>query len=517
MNVRLSKMALSLGLLMIWMVSLPLSLQAQQQLHGQVTNSSGQPISGVSIVVKGASPQIGTSTDNRGRFTLEVPDESILRFSFVGYETLERAVDGQDEIQVSLVQSEAALDEVVVVGYGTQKKVTLTGAVSGVKGTEMRATKNENPQNMLAGRIAGVRVWQQSAEPGAYRANFDIRGMGAPLVIIDGVPRSIEDFQRLNPNDIEDISVLKDASASIYGVRSANGVMLVTTRKGREGAVSVGYNGSFTFQRPSNMPFLADAFEAMTLYNEKSMNNINGGNLIYTEADFEAFRDGSRRSSDWTSLIFSDVSPQTSHDLSISGGSAKTQYYIGAGYASQEGFFKTGDLNYNKVNLRSNITTEIIDGLKFDINLAGMADQQNNPYSSSVDIIRNYWRQGMLFPAYADPEETMLNYEGLDLEQNTVAMIDSDISGYRKYKKKTFHTSASPIYDSRTLSESLQGFTAKALIAYDYRTDNNSIFRKEYAQYAFDPITDSYLQRNYELSSPNRLRREFYEKQQILR
>lgn len=516
MNVRLSKMALSLGLLMIWMVSLPITLQAQQQLYGQVTNSSGQPISGVSIVVKGASPQIGTSTDNQGRFTLEVPDESILRFSFVGYETLEKAVDGQNEIQVSLVQSEAALDEVVVVGYGTQKKVTLTGAVSGVKGTEMRGTKNENPQNMLAGRIAGVRVWQRSAEPGAYSANFDIRGMGGPLVIIDGVPRSIEDFQRLNPNDIDDISVLKDASASIYGVRSANGVMLVTTRKGREGDVSVGYNGSYTFQRPSNMPFLASAVDAMTLYNEQAMNDINGGSLIYTEKDFEAFRNGTRRSSDWTSLIFSELSPQTAHDLSVSGGSAKTQYYVGAGYNYQQGFFKSGDQNYSKFNLRSNISTEIVNGLKLEINLAGMADQQNNPYSSSVDIIRNYWKQGMLFPAYADPDETMLNYEGLDLEQNTVAMIDSDVSGYRKYKKKTFQSSAALHYDFGELNEKLQGLSAKALLSYDYRADNNSLFRKEYFQYAFDPVSENYNQKLYDLSSPNRMRREFYEKQQIL-
>src|SRR5690606_31374708 len=303
--------------------------------------------------------------------------------------------------------------------------------------------------------------------------NFDIRGMGAPLVIIDGVPRSVEDFQRLNPNDIEDVSVLKDASASIYGVRSANGVMLVTTKKGKEGTVAVGYNGSFTFQKPSNMPFLASAMDAMTIYNEKAMNNINGGTPIFKEQDFEDFRNGTKRSSDWTDLIFSTVSPQTSHDLSVSGGSEKTQYYIGGGYSYQQGFFKTGDLNYNKFNLRSNVSTQIIEGLKLDLNIAGMADQQNNPYTSAVDIIRNYWKQGMLLPAYADPEGTMLNYEGLDLEQNTVAMIDADISGYRKFKKKTLQTSASLNYDLGTLSSSLAGLSAKALLSYDYRTDNN--------------------------------------------
>ena len=513
----LQKRSPILGFLLVLLLStMPGISWAQSQVSGIVTSSSGQPIAGVSVVVQGSSPQIGTSTDADGSFSLQAPTGSVLRFSYVGYATLEEAVGNRTQINISLQGDESALDEVVVVGYGTQRKETLTGAVSGVKGSEMRVTKNENPQNMLAGRIAGVRVWQKSAEPGSYRANFDIRGMGAPLVIIDGVPRSIEDFQRLNPNDIEDVSVLKDASASIYGVRSANGVMLVTTKKGKEGTVAVGYNGSFTFQKPSNMPFLASAIDAMTIYNEKAMNNINGGTPIFKEQDFEDFRNGTKRSSDWTDLVFSSVSPQTSHDLSVSGGSEKTQYYIGGGYSYQQGFFKTGDLNYNKFNLRSNVSTQIVNGLKLDLNIAGMADQQNNPYTSAVDIIRNYWKQGMLLPAYADPEGTMLNYEGLDLEQNTVAMIDADISGYRKYKKKTLQTSAALNYDLGTLSSSLQGLSAKALLSYDYRTDNNGIFRKEYYQYAFDPINEVYNQKLYDLSSPNRLRREFFEKQQIL-
>src|SRR5690606_19913524 len=177
----------------------PVWLWAQSQITGTVSDPSGQPIGGASVSVKGSSPQIATSTDERGRYAIQVPAGAVLRYSFVGYLSLEEEIGNRTQIDVQLQVDDATIDEVVVVGYGTQKKVTLTGAVSGVKGTEMRATRNENPQNMLAGRIAGVRVWQQSAEPGAYRSNFDIRGMGAPLVIIDGVPRSIEDFQRLNP------------------------------------------------------------------------------------------------------------------------------------------------------------------------------------------------------------------------------------------------------------------------------------------------------------------------------
>lgn len=504
-------------LLVLMALGIPSIGWAQQKnVSGKVLDSNNKPIAGVTISVQNAGTRIETTTDADGSYTISVPEGKKLLFKSLGFNAKEELTEGKSIINVVLQSDDTQLETVVVVGYGTQKKQSLTGAISSVKGTEMRQTKNENPQNMLTGRVAGVRVWQRSAEPGAYSANFDIRGLGAPLVVIDGVPRTSEDFQRLNPSDIEDVSVLKDASAAIYGVRSANGVVLVTTKKGKEGKTTVNYNGSYTFQRPSGLPVLADAISAMTIYNEKSMNNINGGSPIYTEKDFEDFRNGTRRSSDWTSLIFSKYAPQTQHDISFSSGSNKVQYYIGGGYSYQQGFFKSGDLNYNKYNLRSNISAELAKGLKLDLNISGMVDQQNNPYNSSVDIIRNYWKQGMLFAAYADPENTLLNYEGLDLEQNTVAMMDADISGYRKFKKKTFQSSAALNYDLSNLSPLLQGFSAKALISYDYRTDNNSLFRKEYYQYALNKTTGKYDQKLYNLSSPNQMKREFFDKQQVL-
>ena len=504
-------------LLMLLILCAPLSLLAQnKKISGVVVDNNNETLIGVSITVKNANKSTGTVTDVDGRYTIEAASDATLVFSYIGFGTKEEKVAGRTQINVTMLVDNVVFDDVVVVGYGVQKKVTLSGAVAGVKGSEMLQTKNENPQNMLTGKISGVRVWQKSAEPGSYNANFDIRGMGTPLVIIDGIPRTIEDFQRINPNDIDDISVLKDASAAIYGVRSANGVVLVTTKKGKEGKMEISYNGSYTFQKPSGMPTLANAYDAMTLYNEKSMNNVNGGSIIYGQDAFDAFRNGSRRTTDWTSLLFSDYSPQTQHDISISGGNEKLKYFFGAGYFFQEGFFKSGDLNYNKFNLRSNINATIVKGLTLDVNLSGMADEQHNPYASSVNIIRNYWKQGVLYPAYADPENTMLNYDGLDLEQNTVAMIDSDISGYRKYKKKSFQSSASLNFDFATLDSNLKGLTAKALIGYDYHTNNNSIFRKEYYQYAYNSKTNSYDKKVFGESSPSQMKREFYDKQQIL-
>jgi TonB-linked SusC/RagA family outer membrane protein len=493
----------------------------QQQditVTGQITAEGDElGLPGVNVMVKGTSR--GTTTDIDGKYSIQVSGaDAVLVFSFIGYTTQEIAVATQSVINVVMDADIQQLGEVVVVGYGTQQKVTLTGAVANLKGAEMRQTKNENPQNMLTGRIAGVRVWQRSSEPGTFSTNFDIRGFeGTPLVVIDGVPRSMSDFQRLNSTDIDDISVLKDASAAIYGVRGASGVLLVTTKKGsKAGKPTVTYNGSYTFQRPSGFPQLADPFETMTIYNERSMNNINGGSIIYGPDAFEEYRTGARRTSDWNSLLFSDVTPQTQHDISISGGTEKTQYYIGGGYLYQEGFFKSGDLNYDKINLRSNVTSEIAKGLTFNINLSGYSDERNTPYASAIDIIRNYWRQGVLFPAYADPENTMLSYEGLDLEENTVAKMRSDISGYRKFRQKAFQSSASLDFDFGTVSSALEGLSAKAMFSYDFRQDDNVAFRREYYQYAYNSVTDTYTSKLYNNSSPNQMRREMFSKQQVL-
>ncbi len=515
------KMEMRIFMHTIWFAFLlipAMSLAQQVNVSGSVASSDGQPLSGVSVLVKGSSPQIATSTDAQGQYTIQVPQGAVLHYSFVGFLSAEETVGTRSRIDVVLQADEAALEEVVVVGYGTQRKVTLTGAVSNIKGSEMIKTKNENPQNMLTGRVPGVRVWQRSAEPGNFAANFDIRGLGSPLIVIDGVPRTTADFQRLNANDIEDISVLKDASAAIYGVRAANGVVLVTTKKGtKTGRTSVSLNSTYTFQRPSGLPVLADPYQTMTIENERARNNMASPyNLIYPESWFEDFRTGKRRTTDWTSLIFSDYSPQTQQDLSITGGGDKSQYYVGVGHLYQEGFFKSGDLNYRKVNLRSNISAEVTKGLSFDLNLSGIVDQRNSPYSSSADIIRNYWRQGVLVPAYADPENTMLNYEGLDLEENTVAKMTSDISGYRKTGQKQIQSSASLNYDFGEVSDVLQGLSAKALVSYDYRMDNNNINRREYYQYAFDQITELYVPKLYNLSTPNQIRREMFDKQQVL-
>ncbi|MBP3236827.1 MAG: TonB-dependent receptor [Bacteroidales bacterium] len=483
-------------------------------VSGIVTDEDNLPVIGASVMVQGSS--IGAATGNDGSYTISVQPNATLEYSFVGMKTVTEQVRGRKTINVVLVADNTYLESVVVVGYGTQKKGSITGAVSGINNEELIKTKNENPQNMLTGRIPGVRVWQKSAEPGSYSASMDIRGMGTPLVVIDGVPRTIEDFQRLSANDIENVSVLKDASAAIYGVRGGNGVVLVTTKAGSAGKTSVSYDGSYTMQTPSNLPKLMDAVDAMLIINEQKMNSITGGAPEFSDEYIQSFRDGTRKATDWNKLVIQNVAPQTQHNLSINGGNEKIQYYVGMGYFYQEGFFKTGDLNYAKYNLRSNITAQIIDGLKLNLNISGMLDKQHMPYESSDWIIKNWWRQSEIYPAYADDAETMLNYEGLELEDNPVAKIDTDISGHRKYNKKNFTAAASVEYDFGTLTDALQGLSAKAMFSYDYKLNQNEVYRREYYQYAYDAASGTYNQKIYADFSPSQLRKTEYNKSQTL-
>lgn len=495
---------------------MPLVTFAQDNItvSGTVTDDTDQPVIGASVMVKGSTT--GVPTDLDGKYSIDVPADAILEFSSVGLRSVDIPVNGRAVINVVLETDNTFLESVVVVGYGTQKKGSISGAVSAVNNDDIIKTKSENVQNMLTGRIAGLRVYQKSAEPGSYRNDMDIRGMGSPLVIIDGVPRDVADFQRLNSADIENVSVLKDAAAAIYGLRGGNGVILVTTKKGSEGKAKVNYNGSFTFQTPSRMPELASVVDAMTVYNEKGMNAVHNGALAFREDLVEQYRSGALSGEDWNSIILADWSPQTQHDLSISGGTEKIQYYVSMGYTFQDSFFKSGDLNYSKYNLRSNISAEIVKGLKLDLNIAGMLDQQNNPYFSSVDIIREYWRQGVLIPAFIDDEQTMYNGQGILDMKNPAAMMTSDISGYRQYDKKTFQTSATLSYDFGTITDALKGLKAQGMFSYDYRIDDNEIFRKEFSLYVLDEnSTDSYVSQAFP-SHTNQLRKENYTKQQTL-
>lgn len=510
-TVRVVNMATLMSLLAVGGVSASIhtdivsAVQQDKTITGVVKDANGEPIIGANIMVKGTTN--GTITDMDGNFTLQCPSNAILVISYIGFTEQEISVNGKNEIVISLKEDSQELDELVVVGYGTQKKVTLTGAVAAIKEDELITTKNENAQNMLTGKIPGVRVMQKSAEPGSFNNNFDIRGMGDALVIIDGVPR--DNMTRLDPNDIESISVLKDASAAIYGVRAANGVVLITTKKGQSGRVELEYSGNVGWQNPSGAVKSVSAADWMTLKNEKSMHNVNGGTLVYDLDEIEAYRNGTKQGTDWYDAVMRPLAPQTQHSLSVRGGNDKTNYYMSAGYLYQESFLRSNSLDYDRFNVRSNISTKITDRLKVDLNMSGIMDQKDQPYQNSDWIIRAMQRAPATQPIYANNNPDYLLYGWIEGD-NPVAMMDADQVGYKKYNNKWFQTSAQVTYDLPWI----EGLQAKGMFSYDYQIADNKIYARTYNEYEYDEATNTYTARERE--SPSTFRREHYTKQSWL-
>ena len=252
----------------------PAIQQQKKQISGKIVDQNGEFVIGANVVVAGTA--IGTITDTDGNFTLEVPNGATLKISYIGYIEQSIPIGNKSVISVILKEDSQTLNEVVVVGYGTQKKATLTGAVASVRSEQIANRAASDATNLLTGIAPGLTAIQRSGQPGADGAEFIIRGPGtlnstSPLIIVDGIPGSMN---AIDPNDIESISVLKDAaSAAIYGVRAGNGVILVTTKKGKEGRMKVSYNGYIGFQNPTRLPKWVNSTDYATLYNEALTND----------------------------------------------------------------------------------------------------------------------------------------------------------------------------------------------------------------------------------------------------
>jgi len=372
-----------------------LSQQAKVTVTGTVKDAQG-PVIGANVVEKGTTN--GTVTDMEGRFSLQVSPGAVLTVSYIGYIEQSIPVNGKNSFMIQLKEDSQALDEVVVVGYGTQKKATLTGAVSNIGGEELVKTRNENVKNMLSGKIPGVRVVQKSGEPGSYNSDLQIRGMGAPLIIIDGVPRS--NMDRLDPNEIESFSVLKDASAAIYGVKAANGVIIITTKRGKTSKLTLDYNGSVGWQQASNIPETLNAAEWMELTNENSINK--GGSLMFSAEEIDAYRKGLKPETKWSDVGFDKIAPQTQHSISAQGKSEKIDYFMNFGYLKQDGFYSSGDLNYDRYNVRTNINGQITKNLKVGMQLNAMMGTKNEPIMDAWEVYKAAWMHIPTLPVYAN-------------------------------------------------------------------------------------------------------------------
>ncbi len=472
--------------IMFLFVGLTLNLMAQNRpITGTVTDQNGDPLIGATVKLSGTST--ATATDINGAFSMNAPAQGTIEVSYIGYAPVKIKLTKANTYDVTMTEDMSALDEVVVVGYGTQKKSTLTGAVSQIDNKQLVVTKNQDTKNMLTGKIPGVRVTQNTSEPGEFgQGNFDIRGYGgSPLIVVDGVPRG--NFERMDPNDIESISVLKDASAAIYGVRAANGVILVTTKRGKEGKAKVEYSMYYGFQKPAEILTPVGSIDRMTLFNEKSMRSLTDPRLTYTDEQFEPYYNGTRRSTDWYDSVMRDTAPQQSHNVAVSGGTKTYDYYVNFGYMEQEGFWKTNSMSYNRYNVRSNLSMEVLEGLRISARLSGTIDNRDRPYTDAWEVFKSLWRSIPDESVYANNNPLYFAKPSADIN-NPAALIDKGVAGFKKNTNKLITTNFEATYDLPWV----KGLKVRALFSYDNTIADNSSYKLAYNEYNYDASTDAY-------------------------
>jgi TonB-linked SusC/RagA family outer membrane protein len=375
--------------------------QQQIKVSGTIIDASNnQALPGVNVLVKGTI--VGAISDVNGKFVVTVNDpNATLVFSFIGYVSKEVPLAGKNTVDVALEAEVSQLGEVVVIGYGTAKKATLTGAISSVDGSTLKQSPTTNLTNSLVGHIPGLTAIQTSGEPGEDGTTITIRGANtlgdnSPLVVVDGIPhRSLE---RLDPSDIESITVLKDASAAIYGTQAANGVLLVTTKRGAAGKPTVTVNWNSGFNQPDVIPKMADAATYATIQNEIAYYAApsKGRNQVYSDADIQQFGDGSdpwgHPNTNWFKAVFKPWSAQNYENVSVSGGTEKMKYYFSLGSKFEDAYYKHSATNFTQYDFRSNIDGKITENISLSFDVAGRQEDRNFPTVAEGDIFRMLMR-----------------------------------------------------------------------------------------------------------------------------
>lgn len=363
-------------------------------VSGVVSDDMG-PIIGATVFVKGT--QTGVVTNLNGEFKLAVPVGATIVVSFIGYADKEIVYKGESKLDVSLSESATELEEVQVIAYGATKKVTITGAISSIGTSDILKTPSGSITNALAGKITGLSSVQSTGQPGADDATLYVRGVGSlteglssPLILVDGVERS---FSQLDPNEIDDITVLKDASATaVFGVRGANGVILVTTKRGQQGKAQVSFSTSYALQMPMRIPEFANSYEYASTYNQAQIaDGVPEESLVFKPEIIEAFRTRSNPlaypDTDWANMLIKNTALQTQHNFTISGGSDVVRYFASLGVFTQDGLFNTfsnaagydGNFSYNRYNYRVNLDIDVTKTTTMKINLGGRLNDKSMP------------------------------------------------------------------------------------------------------------------------------------------
>jgi len=475
---------------------------AQQRITGKVV-ADDSPLAGATIQVKGST--VSTVSKADGTFAINAPAKSTLVISYIGFAQKEVKVGNSSFVNVELERSDKELGQVVVVGYGTQKKTTLTGSVSTVSGTEVAKSPSPNVTSSLEGRLAGLIVNQRSGVPGQDNPDILIRGIGsvpppgasfgdllalnAPLVIIDGVPRGTDELSHLNPEDIASFSVLKDGSAAIYGARAANGVILVTTKNGTRGKAEFSLSYNYANNRPTKIPDMMDAALYAQVYNEgvfyRSGRDSATFTPQYTADQIQKMKDGSdpilNPNTDWVGLTLHD-SYVKNLNFQVNGGSDKVRYLLSFGSLQQNGNFYGNTMLYKQYNWRTKVDIDLLKNLTVGANLSGTMKNEHYPGGTGANID---------WPSLLGANPTVIGKypNGLigpgRLNQNT--LLD-DQRGFN-------NISDNPLFSTFTASYKvpfIEGLKLDASFNYDLRNQTNKTWAIPYYYYEYNTVTGNY-------------------------
>ncbi|WP_442892813.1 SusC/RagA family TonB-linked outer membrane protein [Emticicia sp. 17c] len=440
----------------------------ERTVKGRVTEAEkSEGLPGVSVVIKGTTK--GTTTDADGAYSIVVPDnQSVLVFSIVGFESQEVIVGNRSTVDVAMKADIKSLGEVIVVGYGVQKKETVTGSVVSVKGSELVKSPAVNLSNSLAGRLPGVVAVNRSGEPGYDGSAIRIRGANTlnnsdALIVIDGIPNRSGGFDRLNPADIESISVLKDASAAIYGSRAANGVILITTKRGKTGKPELSYSYNQGWAQPTVIPKLTNAAQYVEMLNDLDIYQLPVGEWAtanqaykstgvykrpngeerkapFSPTDIQKYKDGSdpwlHPNTDWYAATLKDWSPQSRHNVQLTGGTENIRYLTSLGYQKQDAYYKKSATAYEQYDIRVNLDAKVNKYINVQIGLLGREEFRRFPTKPAGAIFRMQMRGKPHQPAYWPN-----GLPGPDIEngENPV-VITTNQTGYEHDKQDYFQT-----------------------------------------------------------------------------
>ena len=463
-------------------------LKADINVSGVVKDESGEPFPGVTVVVKGTT--IGAATELDGSYSLIAPEGATLVFSFIGYVTHEIIVGNQSIIDVTLMEDETSLDEVVVVGYGTTKKKTLSGSVVSVDGSSLVRSPVMNVSNSLSGRLSGVTVVTRSGEPGNDAATIRVRGSNtlgnnSALVVVDGIPgRSLD---RIDPNSIETITVLKDASAAIYGSQAANGVILITTKRGKIGKPEVVLNFNNGFSQPTRIPKMTNASQYATALNE--LDQYAGNQPRYTDEEIQKYSDGSDPwkypNTDWFGEVFKDWSNQTQTNINISGGSEFMRYFVSLGAKSQDAYYRNSATKYNQYDFRTNLDVDLTEdkNISIGLDIVGRLENSNFPGrgGSGTAILTSLQRGKPTMPAFWPN-----GLPGPDVErgENPVALA-TNLTGFTENKQYVLNSNLKLNINVPWI----KGLSFTGNAAVDKRIIFNKNFQQPWYLYSWDKVS----------------------------